>query len=85
MVTRRFDHSLHPLSGEKATEVTTSVWPLKGNPTGWPLAASQTQTVWSKEPDAIRLPSGEKATDVTLWVWNLRGGLESWPLAASQT
>ena len=30
--------------------------------------ASQTLSVWSREPDTIVLPSGEKATDITQWL-----------------
>ena len=32
-------------SGLKATELTEAVWPLKGWPTGWPLATSHSRRV----------------------------------------
>jgi hypothetical protein len=57
-------------SGEKATDVTESEWPLSGSPCGAPEAASQSRTVMSPEPDATSLPSGEKATDLTQSKWS---------------
>ena len=56
-------------SGEKATDLTQSEWPLSGSPCGAPVAASQSRTVLSSEPDATSLPSGEKATELTLSEW----------------
>ena len=50
-------------SGEKATELTEPEWPSSGSPRGAPVAASQSLTVVSSEPDATSLPSGEKATE----------------------
>src|SRR5436190_517490 len=59
-------------SGEKATDVTQSVWPVKGPRTLNQDSASYTCKVLSSEPDTIFLPSEEKATDVTTSVWPFR-------------
>ena len=55
-------------SAEKATELTELQWP-SGVCSGAPVAASQSLTVWSCEPDATSLPSAEKATEVTRSRW----------------
>src|SRR5271154_6773742 len=55
-------------SGEKATELTEPVWPSSVCSSA-PVAASQSRTVSSADPDTTCLPSGEKATDVTQPVW----------------
>jgi hypothetical protein len=56
-------------SGEKATDVTDSVWPSNGPRMLDPDSASQTRNVLSCEPDTSFFPSGEKATDKTKFVW----------------
>jgi hypothetical protein len=50
------------LSGEKATEVTEPEWPSSVCSAA-PVAASQSRTVLSQDPDTTYLPSGEKATE----------------------
>jgi len=37
---------------------TAPVWPVSGSPTGFPVAASHSRTVWSAPPEAMRVPSG---------------------------
>ena len=71
-------------SGEKATQYTELVWPLKGDPTGWPLCVSHRRSVLSDDPDMMYLLSGEKATEYTLLVWPVSGDPMGWPLRASQ-
>src|SRR5271155_5462984 len=70
-------------SAEKATELTESQWPLSVC-SGAPVAASQSLTVRSSEPDATSLPSAEKATEVTRLQWpsSVCSGA---PVAASQS
>ena len=53
-------------SGEKATDLTSALWPLSVC-RHLPLLASQILTVLSPDPDpdASRAESGEKATDQT--------------------
>ncbi len=63
-------------SGLNATLDTASVWPVSGWPTGWPVSASHSRTVWSALPEAMRLPSGLNATLVTASVWPVSG----WPI-----
>jgi hypothetical protein len=53
--------------------LTASEWPSSGSPCGAPMAASQSRTVLSREPDATSLPSGEKATDQTASEWPSSG------------
>ena len=55
-------------SGEKATQVTSPVWPISV-PRQTPVSASQTRIVRSQLPEAINWPSGEIATEVTMRVW----------------
>jgi hypothetical protein len=70
-------------SGEKATDMTESLWPLRV--CLWaPMAASQSRTVLSFEADATVVPSGEKATDMTDSLWPSRVCLWA-PVAASQS
>ena len=45
------------------------MWPVSGWPMGWPVAASQTRSVLSALPEAIRLPLGLNATLHTSSVW----------------
>ena len=52
-------------------ELTQLEWPSSGSPCGAPVAASQSRTVLSSEPDSTSLPSGEKATDLTGPEWPL--------------
>ena len=52
-------------SGLNATLLTAPVCPLRVR-VSWPVAASQTFTVWSSLPEARRLPSGLNATLVTV-------------------
>jgi hypothetical protein len=49
-------------SGEKATDETELEWPSSLCCKA-PVAASQSRTVLSLEPDTTCLPSGEKATE----------------------
>src|SRR5579859_3681731 len=49
-------------------EVTQSEWPSSVC-SGAPVAASQSRTVQSSDPDTTCLPSGEKATDLMSLVW----------------
>ena len=51
-------------SGEKATDLTQSLWPSSVC-RHLPLPASQILTVRSPDADASRAESGEKATDQT--------------------
>ena len=55
-------------SCEKATEVTTLLWPSS---VCWraPVLASQTLTVLSLDADASSFESCEKATELTQWLW----------------
>ena len=59
----------------QSTELTESGWPSSGSPCGAPVAASQSLTVSSSEPDATSLPSGEKATELTQSGWPSSGSL----------
>ncbi|RYP17406.1 hypothetical protein DL765_004536 [Monosporascus sp. GIB2] len=70
-------------SGEKATEKTESPWPASVDRHA-PVAASQTLTMRSPEPDASRLPSAEKATELTQLRWPSSVDRHA-PVAASQT
>ena len=70
-------------SGLNATPVTLPVCPLSVS-SSWPVAASQSLTVWSPLAEARRLPSGLNATPVTLPVCPLSVS-SSWPVAASQS
>ena len=45
-------------SGLYATLLTTSSWPRRGAPMGWPVSASQIRTVLSSLAVAMRCPSG---------------------------
>src|SRR5579862_4896719 len=72
-------------SGEKATEWAQPEWPLSGSLRGAPVAASQSLTVLSLEPDATSLPSGEKATESTKLEWPSSGSPRGAPVAASQS
>ena len=38
--------------GAERHPLTQSVWPVSGWPTGWPVAASHSRTVWSLLPEA---------------------------------
>jgi hypothetical protein len=48
--------------------LTALVWPSSVC-SGFPVAASQSRTVMSYEPETTCVPSGEKATDLTPLVW----------------
>ena len=48
-------------SGENATEVTQSVWPLNGSETSFPVCASHILIVLSCDPETVYFPSGENA------------------------
>jgi len=69
--------------GEKATELTESVWPSSAGSSYYPVAASQRRTVLSLDPDTICLPSGEKATELTIAVWPSSTSSSYCPVAAS--
>src|SRR5438477_299693 len=62
------DASRRP-SGENATALTQSLWPLSVASHA-PVAASQSRTVSSSEADASRRPSGENATALTQSLWS---------------
>src|ERR1700721_676099 len=70
-------------SAEKATELTQPQWPSSVC-SGAPVAASQSLTVWAREPDATSLPSAEKATEVTEPQWPL-SVCSGAPVATSQS
>ena len=55
-------------SGEKATDVTTSLWPSSVTKHS-PLSVSQILKVVSYKPEAICRLTGEKAIDVTQLLW----------------
>jgi hypothetical protein len=55
-------------SGEKPTEVTVLVCPLRGFMTSSPVFASHIRIVLLSEPDTMWVPSGEKPTEVTVLV-----------------
>src|SRR5437660_1425837 len=59
-------------SGESATDLAQSGWPsiVCCNE---PVAASQTRTVRSLDPEAMSRPSGENATDLVEPDWPFRG------------
>ena len=48
-------------SGLNATADTGPVWPVSGSPTGFPVAASHSRTVWSAPPEAMRVAVGTGA------------------------
>ncbi len=64
-------------SGEKATDVAEPVWP-SSICNGAPVAASQSRTFSSRDPDTTCLPSGEKATELTQSVWPSSVCRETW-------
>jgi hypothetical protein len=68
---------------EKATELTASVYPVKGSTTTSPVMASHTRTVRSFEADAMRCSSGENATEKALSVCPVNGLAAIFPVAVS--
>jgi hypothetical protein len=48
------------------------------------MTASQSLTVWSREPDATTLPSGENVTELTEFEWPLSVSSAA-PVPASQS
>jgi len=52
-------------SGENETDITESVCPRKGSPTGSPVPASHNRIVVSEELVTMRVPSGENEADLT--------------------
>ena len=67
--------------GEKATEFTGAVWPVKRR-SSLPLAVSQSRAVLSQLPVNTAWPCGEKDTEDTRAVWPVKRHSSS-PLAAS--
>src|SRR6266702_7849707 len=65
----------------------SAAWPVRGPPTGSPVAASQTRTAPSYSPETItsRPPARPTATAWIELVWPASGAPTGSPLAASQT
>ena len=64
-----------PVGAERHT-AHPSVWPVSGSPSGWPVSAFHTRTVWSSPAEASRCPSGLNATPLTASVWPVSGCAE---------
>ena len=72
-------------SGLNATLHTMPVWPVSGEPTGWPVAASHTRTVLSplRGGDAFAVGAERHAGHEVRVA--LEGEPTGWPVAASHT